>query len=140
MAMPVLREFGVGHTVWQLIIGRDQFNAASGLVYPDGTVRRIAQVEAVMNAPATGFVEKPDAAGLAAPTRHPCAAGRVPRACVRDGVTEATWRERVTLVESLVALPGAAVPEVQAVRDAIAAARKAYDAGDHGRRLPRWPG
>jgi hypothetical protein len=68
MAMPVLRELDVGHTVWQLIIGRDQFNAASGLVYPDGTVRRIAQVEAVMNAPAAGFEEKPDAEGL--PIRH----------------------------------------------------------------------
>ena len=68
MVMPVLRELGVGHTVWQLIIGRDQFNAASGLVYPDGTVRRIAQVEAVMNGPATGFEEKPDEQGL--PIRH----------------------------------------------------------------------
>ena len=75
--MPVLRELGVGHTVWQLIIGRDQFNAASGLVYPDGTVRRIAQVEAVMNAPATGFEEKPDEQGLPHSTRHSRAAGPV---------------------------------------------------------------
>ena len=76
--MPVLREMDVGHTVWQLIIGRDQFNAASGLVYPDGTVRRIAQIEAVMNAPAVGFDEKPDEEGL--PIRHdiPVLLGEVP--------------------------------------------------------------
>jgi acyl-homoserine-lactone acylase len=133
MAMPVLREFGVGHTVWQLIIGRDQFNAASGLVYPDGTVRRIAQVEAVMNAPAEGFIEKPDAEGL--PLQHdiPVLQARYLEHCVRAGVKEATWRERVTLVESLVALPGAVGPEVKSVRDAIDAARKAYDAGDRAK-------
>ena len=86
--MPVLRELGVGHTVWQLIIGRDQFNAASGLVYPDGTVRRIAQVEAVMNAPAAGFTEKPDEQGL--PIRHdiPVLQAKYFEACLRDGVTE----------------------------------------------------
>ena len=130
MAMPVLRESGVGHTVWQLIIGRDQFNAASGLVYPDGTVRRIAQVEAVMNAPAAGFEEKPDEQGL--PIRHdiPVLQAEYFQACVRDGVTEVTWRERVTLVESLLALPGNDVPEVKAAREVVTAARKAYDSGD----------
>jgi acyl-homoserine-lactone acylase len=130
MAMPVLRELDVGHTVWQLIIGRDQFNAASGLVYPDGTVRRLAQVEAVMNAPATGFTENPDEQGL--PIRHdiPVLQAKYLEACLKDGVTDVTWRERVTLVESLLALPGGAIPEVQAAREAVATARKAYDAGD----------
>ena len=33
MALPVLRELEVGYTVWQLIIGRDQFCSALGLVY-----------------------------------------------------------------------------------------------------------
>ena len=131
MVMPVLRELGVGHTVWQLIIGRDQFNAASGLVYPDGTVRRMAQVEAVMNAPATGFEEKPDEQGL--PMRHdiPVLQARYFEACLRDGVTEINWRERVTLVESLLALPGVAIPGVKEAGEAVAAARQAYDAGDH---------
>lgn len=130
MAMPVLRAMGVGHTVWQLIIGRDQFNAASGLVYPDGTVRRIAQVEAVMNAPAEGFAEKPDEKGL--PVRHdiPVLVARYLEDSVRDGVTEVTWRERVTLVESLLALPGASAGEPKDARDAVAKARKAFDAGD----------
>jgi acyl-homoserine-lactone acylase len=131
MAMPVLRELGVGYTVWQLIIGRDQFNAASGLVYPDGTVRRIAQIEAVMNAPAAGFQEKPDAEGL--PIQHdlPVKVGEYLEQCTRDGVSEATWRERVTLVESHLALPAVALPEVNAAREAVAAARKKYEEGDH---------
>jgi len=130
MALPVLREFGVGHTVWQLVIGRDPFNAASGLVYPDGTVRRIAEVEAVMDAPAAGFEEKPDAEGT--PLRHdlPVLHARYLEACVRDGVTEVTWRERVTLVESLLAPLDAAIPEVKTAREAVAAARRAHEAGD----------
>jgi hypothetical protein len=114
-----------------LIIGRDQFNAASGLVYPDGTVRRIAQVEAVMNAPAAGFAEKPDEEGL--PIQHdiPVLQAKYFAACVQDGVTEITWRERVTLVESLLALPGGLGGEAQRAREVVAEARRAYDAGDH---------
>lgn len=131
MVMPVLRELGVGHTIWQLVIGRDQFRSASGLVYPDGTVRRISQIAAVMNAPAHGFCEKPDEEGV--PFQHdiPVIQAEYFAACLHDGVTETTWRERVTLIESLVNLPGVAIPDVQAARDAAAAARKAYDAGDH---------
>ena len=68
MSLPVLRELEVGYTVWQLIIGRDQFRSASGLVYPDGTVRRIAEVEAVMNSRVIGFQEKPDEQGV--PHQH----------------------------------------------------------------------
>jgi acyl-homoserine-lactone acylase len=130
MVMPVLRELNVGHTVWQLVIGRDQFRSAAGLVYPDGMVRRIPQVEAVMNAPAHGFLEKPDAEGL--PLQHdiPVLQAEYFAACMRDGVTEVNWRERVTLVESLVSLPGIELPEVQAARDAVAGARKAYESGD----------
>ncbi|MBN1421030.1 MAG: penicillin acylase family protein [Planctomycetes bacterium] len=133
MVMPVLREMGVGHTIWQLIIGRDQFNAASGLVYPDGTVRRIAEVEAVMDAPAAGFEEKPDALGL--PVRHdiPVLQARYFEACVRDGVTEVTWRERVTLIESILARHGAADAGAKAAREAVAAAREAYESGDRER-------
>ena len=95
MAMPVLRELKVGHLVWQLIIGRDQFNAASGLVYPDGTVRRIAQIEAVMNAPASAFTEKPDEEGL--PIRHDLSVklAQYLEQIVRDGVTEVVPRGTV---------------------------------------------
>lgn len=131
MVMPVLRELGVGHTVWQLVIGRDQFRSAAGLVYPDGTVRRIPQVEAVMNAPASGFQEKPDELGLPLQNDIPVLQAEYFEACVRDGVTEVNWRERVTLVESLVGQFSVVSPEAQTARDAVADARKAYDAGDH---------
>jgi acyl-homoserine lactone acylase PvdQ len=131
MSLPVLREMGVGHTVWQLIIGRDQFNAHSGLVYPDGEVRRIAQIEAVMNAPATGFKEKPDEQGVPIRDDIPLLIAKYLEDSVRDGVTEVTWRERVTAVEALLAWPGGFGAEAPAVRDAVAAARKAYDSGDH---------
>jgi len=130
MALPVIREFGVGHTVWQLMIGRDLFSGASGLVYPDGTVRRITEIEAVMNAPAAGFSEKPDAEGV--PLRHelPVLQARYLEDCVRDGVTEVTWRERVTLVESLLAPRDASIPDVKAGLEAVAGARRAYEGGD----------
>ena len=130
MALPVLRELEVGYTVWQLIIGRDQFRSASGLVYPDGTVRRIAEVEAVMNARAIGFEEKPDEQGM--PHQHdiPLLLAEYLEASVQAGVTEATWRERVTLIESLLAQPGGFGSEADRVRAALADARKAYDAGD----------
>ena len=130
MAVPVLRELGVGHTIWQLIIGRDQFNAASGLVYPDGMVRRIAQIEAVMNASAVGFEEKPDEQGL--PIRHdiPVLVAKYLEQSVRDGVTEVTWRERVTFVESLVGVSDALDREAKIVSESVAAARSAYDSGD----------
>ena len=90
MALPVLRELEVGYTVWQLIIGRDQFRSASGLVYPDGTVRRIAEVEAVMNSRAIGFQEKPDEQG-GRTSRTSRAVGRVSGSERQAGVTEVTW-------------------------------------------------
>ncbi|RPI84814.1 MAG: hypothetical protein EHM42_07220, partial [Planctomycetaceae bacterium] len=131
MVLPVLREFGVGHTVWQLIIGRDQFRSASGLVYPDGSVRRIAEVEAVMNARATGFQEKPDDQGL--PLRHdiPLLIAEYLEASVRAGVTEVTWRERVTLVEAQLAQPGGFGTEADRARADVAEARKLHAVGKH---------
>jgi acyl-homoserine-lactone acylase len=130
MALPVLRELEVGYTVWQLIVGRDQFRSASGLVYPDGTVRRIAEVEAVMNARAIGFEEKPDEQGV--PHQHdiPLLLAEYLEASVQAGVTETTWRERVTLIESLLAQPGHFGGDAERVRGALADAHKAYDARD----------
>jgi len=130
MALPVLRELGVGYTVWQLIIGRDQFRSESGLVYPDGTVRRIAEVEAVMNAPAIGFQEKPDAQGVPLQRAVPVLLAEYLEASARAGVTEVTWRERVTGIEALLALPDSFGSEADRVRRAVADARKAYGAGD----------
>jgi len=131
MSLPVLRELEVGYTVWQLIIGRDQFRSASGLVYPDGTVRRIAEVEAVMNARASGFQEKPDEQGL--PHQHdiPVLLAEYLTASVRSGVTETTWRERVTLLDSLLVRPGSFGNDVDGVRAELADARRTYDAGNH---------
>ena len=129
MCMPVLRELGVGHTVWALTIGREMFRAASGLVYPDGTVRRIAEVEAVMDAPADGFEEKPDADGW--PVQHDVHVrlGEYLEASARDGVTETTWRERHTLAEALLAQPGSYGGDHSGVAESVAQARKAYDVG-----------
>ncbi len=130
MSLPVLREFDVGHTVWQLIIGRDQFRSASGLVYPDGTVRRIAEVEAVMNARAAGFEEKPDEEGL--PHQHdiPLLLAEYLEASADAGVTDVTWRERTTLIDALLTLPGSFGNETMNVQQALSAARTAFDAGD----------
>lgn len=131
MSLPVLRELEVGYTVWQLMIGRDQFRSAAGLVYPDGTVRRIAEIEAVMNARAIGFNEKPDEQGL--PHQHdiPLLLAEYLAASMESGVTEQTWRERVTLIESLLAQPGGYGTEADLVRIALADARNAYDTGKH---------
>jgi acyl-homoserine-lactone acylase len=130
MVMPVLREMGVGHLVWQLIIGRDQFNAAAGLVYPDGAVRRITQVEAVMNAPAKDFIEKPDTEGL--PIQHdlPVKLAQYLQQVLSDGVSEVNWRERITLLESFVAQPFHFGDEKEKVSEAISEARKMYESGD----------
>ncbi len=130
MVMPVLRELGVGHLVWQLIIGRDQFNSASGLVYPDGTVRRIAQIEAVINAPAIGFTEKPDEEGL--PIQHDISVklAQYLQDQLGSEVSEVNWRERVTLVEALVAQPFHYGKDKSEVSMQVAQARRDYESGD----------
>ena len=66
MALPVLRETGIGWYAWELIIGKNQFNAVSGLLYPDGTCRRATAVAAVMNTTPdrVPFKEKPDSEGI----------------------------------------------------------------------------
>ena len=64
MVMPILREEKIGFYIWEVTIGRTQFRTISGLFYPDGTVRRLSQIEAVLGKPATGFVEKPDSEGI----------------------------------------------------------------------------
>ena len=64
MAMPLLREQKVGYYFWELMIGKTVFRSVAGLFYPDGTVRRISELEAVMDRPAIGFEEKPDSEGV----------------------------------------------------------------------------
>ncbi len=64
MAMPVLREQKVGYYFWELMIGKTVFRSVAGLFYPDGTVRRISELEAVLGRAAVGFEEKPDSEGV----------------------------------------------------------------------------
>ncbi len=130
MALPVLREFGVGYTLWQVVIGRDMFNTAAGLVYPDGTVRRIEQIEAVLDAPAIGFVEKPDKDGVPLGDSLGVRLLEYLEATVEDGVTEATWRERHTQVESLLFLRNAYGDAALKVFEQLQAARRDYEQGN----------
>jgi hypothetical protein len=129
MVLPELREFKAGHTCWELMIGKNQFAPISGLLYPDGTVRRTSSLEAFMNRPAEGFAEKPDEQGMPiAPQR----AGRLAeyvRFMARNPVTDTTWRERNTAVRALVVVNvyGA---DAAAVLKQWEEAREAYGRGD----------
>jgi len=133
MAMPVVREFGVGSFLWELMIGRTQFDHQQGLFYPDGTVRRIEQVEAVLNGPAGFLREKPDHEGKpfrrASPDRHIEYLDFV----TRDPVSDATWRERNTLVSALAAFQGAYGDQREEILRRLDQARKAYEAGEKRR-------
>jgi len=130
MALPVLREFGVGFTFWQVVIGRDMFNSAAGLAYPDGTVRRIEQIEAVLDAPADGFIEKPDEEGVPLGDNLRVRLREYLDASVEDGVTDVTWRERHTQVEALLSLPHVFGDESRSVRAQLVEARNAYQTGN----------
>ncbi len=129
MVFPELREFGVGHTAWELVIGRNQFAPISGLFYPDGTVRRLSSVEAVAGGPVAGLSEKPDEEGVPIAGQR---AGRLEeyvRFLARDEVTETTWRERSTGVRALLA-HGVYGDEAASVLADLDAARAAYASGD----------
>ena len=97
MVLPVLREFGAGHTVWEVVIGRNQFAPISGLFYPDGTVRRLSSIAAVMNARPRKLLEKPDAEGVPIARQRAGRLSEYARFAARNAVTEETWRERNTL-------------------------------------------
>ncbi|MHC4401082.1 MAG: cellulase family glycosylhydrolase [Planctomycetota bacterium] len=102
MVLPELRQFGVGHTVWELVIGRNQFAPISGLLYPDGTVRHLSSLEAVMNGPPEGFTEKPEAEGVPIARQRAGRLAEYVRFMARNAVTDSTWRERNTAVHALV--------------------------------------
>lgn len=101
MVMPELRRMGVGHTIWEIMIGRIQFRNVSGLFYPDGTVRRISQIEAVMNKRADGFVEKGEDEGVPILREAPGLLAEYVAFMARNAVTEMTWRERTTAINAL---------------------------------------
>ena len=102
MVLPELRDLGAGHTVWELVIGRNQFAPISGLFYPDGTVRRMSSIEAMTNGPVEGLVEKPDTEGVPIGRGHPARLADYVRFMARNQVTDETWRERNTAVAALV--------------------------------------
>jgi hypothetical protein len=130
MVLPELRDFQVGHTVWELVIGDNQFAPISGLFYPDGTVRRISSIEAVMNAPAEGLTEKPDKAGVPIARQRAGRLAEYVRFMARNPVTDATWRERNTAVHALVIHNVYGEQGVDVFKD-LEEARAAYRRGDH---------
>ena len=128
--MPLLREFGVGWMIWELMIGSTQFNHQQGLFYPDGTVRRIAQVEAVMDAPADFLTEKPDAEGLPPRRSSPERLAEYLEFVTRNPVDESTWRERNTMIETMAAFGGHFGDRRESMLDRLAEARAAYSRGE----------
>jgi acyl-homoserine-lactone acylase len=129
MAMPVVREFGVGFFVWELMIGRTQFNHQQGLFYADGTVRRIAQVEAVSDVRADLLVEKPDSEGLPFRRALPERIAEYLEFVTRNPVSEPTWRERNTMVEAMTAFQGMYREKRGDALGRLLEARKDYDEG-----------
>jgi len=129
MAMPVVREFGVGSFIWELMIGSTQFDHQQGLFYPDGTIRRIEQVEAVMNGPADFLVEKADWEGKPLRRASPERLVEYLEFVTRNPVSDDTWRERSTLVTVLAAFRGAYGEETKDVLQRLEQAREDHQAG-----------
>jgi len=132
MVLPVMREYGVGYLIWELMIGRIQFNRQQGLFYPDGTVRRISQVEAVMDGPAGFMQEKPDSEGLPFDRNMRDRVVECVAFAVRNPVTEVTWRERNTMIEPLVFFFGVFGDKKDQVLARLKVAREAYGTGNKG--------
>jgi hypothetical protein len=129
MVLPELRGFGVGHTVWELVIGRNQFAPVSGLFYPDGTVRRLSSIEAVVGGPVAGLREKPDEDGMPIARERAGRLAEYVRFMARNEVTEVTWRERNTAVAALI-VHGVYNPDAADVLGKLENARAAYQEGD----------
>jgi len=65
----VLAREKLGFYFWELMIGKIQFNAMAGLIYPDGTTREPSALAALLppGAMPRGFVKKEDGIPLAKP-------------------------------------------------------------------------
>ncbi|NQT13500.1 MAG: hypothetical protein HQ582_12170, partial [Planctomycetes bacterium] len=114
---------------WELVIGRNQFAPISGLFYPDGTVRRLTSIEAVVGGPVSGLLEKPDEEGVAIARQRAGRLAEYVRFLARDEVTEPTWRERNTAVRALL-VHNVYGDEAEGVLEKLEAARTAYASGD----------
>jgi hypothetical protein len=130
MVLPELREFKAGHTCWELIIGRNQFAPISGLLYPDGTVRRTSSLEAFMNGPAEGFTEKPDEEGMPIARQRAGRLAEYVRFLARNPATDTTWRERNTAVRALLVVNVYGADAAGVLKE-LEEARQAYRRGDH---------
>jgi len=128
MVFPELRAFGVGHTAWELTIGKNQFAPISGLFYPDGTVRRLSSIEAVVGGPVSGLVAKPDEEGMPIARQRAGRLAEYVRFLARNEVTESTWRERNTAVAALI-VHGVYNPDAADVLKKLEDARAAHQAG-----------
>ena len=125
---PSLREFAVGHTVWEVMIGKNQFAPISGLFYPDGTVRRLTSVEAVTGRSIAGLTEKSKEEGIPIARQRAGRSEEYVRFMARNEVTAMTWRERNTAVAALVA-HGLYGPDAPDVLKQLEDARKAHQEG-----------
>lgn len=130
MVLPELRRMGVGHTIWEIMIGKIQFRNTSGLFYPDGEVRRISQIEAVINKPATGFVEKSDEEGAPILREAPGRLAEYVEFMSRNPVTEMTWRERSTAVQTIARTLNILGDRKEAVLEELDAAIKLHSEGE----------
>jgi hypothetical protein len=64
MVLPYFREKRVPAYFFELMIGRNLCASTGGIVYPDGTVRRLRHVEAVLGRKPEGWAKKPDSEGV----------------------------------------------------------------------------
>jgi hypothetical protein len=111
------------------MIGSTQFDHQQGLFYPDGTVRRIDEVEAVMDGSADFLSEKPDLEGKPLRRASPERLVEYLAFVTRNPVDDSTWRERNTLVAMLAAFRGAYGEETLDVLDRLRRAREDHKAG-----------
>ncbi len=128
MVMPELREFNVGHTVWEVVIGKNQFAPISGLFYPDGSVRRASSIEAVARKSVPSLTVKPDTEGVPIARQRAGRLAEYARFLARNEVTNSTWRERNTAVAALI-VHGVYKPDAADVLKKLEDARTAHAEG-----------
>ena len=139
LVLPFFREQGVGAYFWELMIGRDALASTGGIFYPDGTVRRLSHVEAVLGREAVGFVKKPDREGVPlAPMKGPSvlAAGQLDRLTGTPTDDENAW-ERFTVLWSVANPLNFASQEADYLRRQVEELRTLMEQGRTGEAYPR---
>ncbi len=64
LVLPYFREKRIPSYFFELMIGKNLCASTGGIVYPDGTVRRLRHVEAALGRKPEGWVKKPDREGV----------------------------------------------------------------------------